>query len=157
MSSALAALLLAMAWSPAAHAQQPSCPCDSSATRTPTVLALTQLLSNKMVCGSSGGDSWQEWHNGSSSGPVVDYKLGPGDPVDPSTTVGSFTINADNTVSYTYGSTSYKYAVCSTARSTYTFCGAAYGGRDLTDLMIGGNGLQSCVSVAAAIRIKTAR
>jgi hypothetical protein len=151
MTQATAALLLTLACSGAALAQ--GCPCNAAGTRTASAAALTSLLSNKMVCGSVGGDSWQEWHNGSSSGVVVDYKMGPSHPNDPSTTVGTYAVNADNTVTYTYGSQTYKYAVCSTARSIYTFCGAVYGGRDLPNTVVGGSGgLQSCVAVAGAVK-----
>ena len=151
ISKATAALLLTLACSGAAQAQ--GCPCNPAGTRTASATALTNLLSNKMVCGSSGSEAWQEWHNGSSSGVVWDYKLGPNHPVDPSTSVGTYVVNPDNTVSYTYGSNSFKYAVCSTARSIYTFCGSAYGGRDLPNLVVSSSsGLQSCVTVSAAVK-----
>jgi hypothetical protein len=109
------------------------------------------LLANKMVCGNVGGEVWQEWHNGASSGPVVDYKMGPGDPKDPSSTVGSYTTNADNTVTYTYGSGGgpYTYDVCYVgASNTYTYCGASHGGRNITGVRIGGTGLTSCSAVS---------
>lgn len=126
-----------------------ACPCASS----PAVLindsaALATKLGNKMACAVVGNEQWQEWHNGSSSGPVVDYKKGPADPVDPSTSVGTFVINADATITYAYGSSTYRYAVCSEGTgSTTHFCGAALGGRDILNARVGGSGLQACSGV----------
>ncbi len=150
---ALAASLM-MAFAGAAMAQTATCTCDGSAARTADAAALTALLTNRMVCANVGGEVWQEWHNGTSSGPVVDYKQGPGDAKDPSATVGSYTVNADNTVTYTYGAQSYNYDVC-LAGSTYTYCGAAHGGRNITGARIGGAGLAPCSSVVSVAPLST--
>jgi hypothetical protein len=138
------ALLIGLALSGVAQAQS-GCPCDASATLI-SGAALPALLGNKMVCGNVGGEQWQEWHNGSSSGPVVDYKRGPGHSVDPSTTVGTYAVSG-NTVTYTYGSQSYTYAVCLGNTGRYVFCGAEFGGRNITGVRVGGSGLQSCTGV----------
>jgi hypothetical protein len=156
---ALVASLL-MAFAGVAQAQT-SCTCDANATRTDNAAVLASLLSNKMVCGNVGGEVWQEWHNGATSGPVVDYKKGPGDAVDPSTTVGTYTVNTDNTVSYNYpGQPAYRYDVCLVASTnSYTFCGASYGGRNITGVRVGGAGLAACSSVSnlAVLSVKDKR
>jgi hypothetical protein len=134
----------------AAQAQTTGCTCDTSATRTADAAALTTLLSNKMVCASVGGEAWQEWHNG---GTLVDYKRGPADKSDPSSTVGTYSVGSNNTVTYIYagGGGSYTYDVCMVSSSnTYTFCGANWGGRNITGARIGGAGLTACASVSNA-------
>jgi hypothetical protein len=156
---ALAASLL-MTLAGAAQAQ--SCSCDSSSTTTRIVgQALADLLSNKMVCASVGNEAWQEWHNGSGSGggPVVDYKLGPGDPRDPSTAVGNYTVNTTaSTVTYNYGAGggTYTYDVCLVSNAnSYTFCGSSYGGRNITGARIGGSGLTPCNAVSNVVQLTT--
>jgi hypothetical protein len=141
---ALAAALV-LAFTGAAQAQT-TCSCDASATRTADQAALVALLTNKMVCGNVGNEVWQEWHNGTSAGQIVDYKLGPSNAVDPSTQVGTYSV-ANNTVTYNYtGGGSYSYEVCQGAAS-YTFCGQ----RTITGVKIGGNGLQSCATVNSVL------
>lgn len=145
------AAILLMAFAGVAQAQSVTCTCDSSAIRTDNAAILAGLLTNKMVCGNVGGEAWQEWHNGGAAGAVVDYKQGPGHPVDPSTAVGSYVVNTNNTVTYTYsgGSGPYTYDVCLASSGTsYTYCGAAYGGRNITGVRIGGAGLAACSGVA---------
>jgi hypothetical protein len=140
------ALLLSMALIGAAQGQ--TCSCSGNGTKLGTA-EIQALLSNKMVCASVGGEQWQEWHNGNAGGPLVDYKKGPGDQVDPSATVGSFSISSD-TVTYTYGSQSYQYEVCQTPSGT-TFCGAPFGGRNITGAIVSGSpGLRSCNGVTPA-------
>jgi hypothetical protein len=75
------------------------------------------------------------------------------DPTDPSVTVGTYSVNADNTVTYSYtGGPSYTYDVCLVASSnTYTFCGASHGGRNIPGARIGGSGgLTPCSAVTNA-------
>jgi hypothetical protein len=147
---AFAASLL-MVFAGLAQAQTTTCTCNSGATRTDNAAALAALLTNRMVCGNVGTEVWQEWHNGGASGAVVDYKLGPGVQPDPSTPVGTYRVNTENTVSYTYSgqSTSYTYDVCLVSSSnSYTFCGANYGGRNITGVRIGGSGLTPCSAVS---------
>ena len=72
--------------------------------------------------------TWQELHSGTSGGPLIDYKRGPGHPVDPSETVGTWTVtgqgNSPGNVVHNYGSGgSYTYTVHSTSVSNmYSFC-----------------------------------
>ena len=156
LNKTIIAALLALAGT--AQAQTAGCTCDTGAARTADATALASLLGNRMVCGNVGGEVWQEWHNGSSSGPIVDYKLGPADPKDPSTTVGSYVVNSNNTVTYSYGGGggTYTYDVCYVSTSnTYTFCGANYAGRNITGVRVGGSRLQSCSGVTSAVMAVT--
>jgi hypothetical protein len=94
---------------------------------------LTTLLTNRTVCATVGNDRWQEWHGPNNS--LVDYKRGPGHPVDPTQVVGSWAITGSGInaiVTYTYGTNSYAYAVCSSTPSgSYDFRPAASGGGQL--------------------------
>jgi hypothetical protein len=87
---------------------------------------LQTLLPNNTACvGTTPNATWSEWHNGTSTGSVVDWKKGPGDPVDPTEVVGTYVITGTNegsAVIYTYGSTSYTYTVTQGAGPVYTFC-----------------------------------
>jgi len=134
----------------ATGAQAQSCPCNGGVgTLLSSGTATQSVLANKMVCAQVGSERWQEWHNGGSSGPVVDYKLGPSNPVDPTSTVGSYAISADGTISYTYGSSTFRYAVCQTG-GTYAFCGASFGGRDILNAAVPASaGLQNCSNVTS--------
>jgi hypothetical protein len=136
------ALLLSVALVGAAQAQ--NCPCNGGTGTKLNTAEITAMLGNRMACATVGNEQWQEWHNGTSSGPVVDYKKGPSDKVDPSAQVGSYNVAGD-TVTYTYGSQPYQYAVCRTGSGT-TFCGSPFGGRDI-NAVVGGSGLQSCSGV----------
>lgn len=89
--------------------------------------AVQALLSNRTVCAASGNESWQEFHH--PAGPLVDWKKGPSDPVDPSETVGSWSVTG-NKVNYNYGSGgTYLYDVCAASSTTVNFCG---GSRNIT-------------------------
>jgi|SRR6516225_9975511 len=91
---------------------------------------LNDLLTGRWACANlSPTENWNEQHLG---GVVVDYKKGPNDPVDPTTPVGTYNIsnngNAAATVTYTYGASSYGYAVYANPGTTipnpgsYSFC-----------------------------------
>ena len=93
--------------------------------------AISALLENNTVCVPTvtiPTMTWQELHQGTSGGALVDYKRGPGHPVDPSETVGTWTVtgqgNSPGTVVHNYGSGgSYTYTVHSTPVSNiYSFC-----------------------------------
>jgi hypothetical protein len=93
--------------------------------------ALTSLLSGNSMCQSS-PEVAQEQHV--AGGVLQDYKKGPSDPVDPTSTIGSWAVSgsgASTIVTYTYGSNSYSYnvfLVSGTAGadgSTYDFCTGA--------------------------------
>jgi hypothetical protein len=70
---------------------------------------LVTTLSGKYVCarrpGTSIADSWNELHQGTTAagGPIMVYKRGPSDPVDPSKVVGRYSIDTSaSTVTYHY-------------------------------------------------------
>jgi len=74
---------------------------------------------------------WNEQHTGvgaATSGNIVDYKKGPHDPVDPSTTVGTYSIakvNGKGVVTYAYGppgSSTFSYNVQNISGNSYSFC-----------------------------------
>ena len=150
MKNAITAALLALAFGGAAQAQT-ACSC-ATGTRTTSAAALSSLVTGNMVCAALGSEVWQEWHNG---GSLTDYKMGPGDTNDPSAVVGSYVVNADNTISYTYGASTYQYEVCTTAGPSYAFCGAQFGGRDILGARIGGKGqLTSCATIPGFTALK---
>ena len=89
---------------------------------------LSRLLTGNSMC-----QTWpevaQEQHV--SGGVLQDYKRGPFDAVDPTTSIGSWVVGGSGsrtTVKYTYGSTSYYYQVFlvngnpGETGSTYDFC-----------------------------------
>jgi hypothetical protein len=104
--------------------------------------ALRTLLTNNTACvGSTPNAQWSEWHN---AGTLVDWKKGPSDPRDPTTTVGTYVIsaNGDNggRVTYTYGINSYSYAVQAATVPIYTFCPLTGGGATLSVTIKPGQG-----------------
>ena len=96
--------------------------------------AIRTLLGNNTVCvpaSSSPNMTWQELHVGTTSGALIDYKRGPGHAVDPSETVGSWTVNGtgvgNSTVTHAYsgGGGTYIYTVHGTGAvdTNHSFCG----------------------------------
>jgi hypothetical protein len=84
----------------------------------------TLLARNTACVGHTPTAQWSEWHNGTTTGSVVDWKLGASDPVDPTATVGTYTITSGptaGTVKYTYGSSSYTYYI-QQGSNPYVFC-----------------------------------
>ena len=126
------------------HAQSASnCSCGAGARVDPDA-AIATLLGGKTVCASlSANESWQEYHAGTTSagGSLTDFKKGPNAPVDPSKVVGSWSTagtGANARVIYNYGSGgTYQYEVCESG-SSVRFCGARYGGRDITGTLLQG-------------------
>lgn len=76
-------------------------------------VAISALLGGNTVCVPTSTIptmTWQELHVGnatSTTGALIDYKRGPGHPVDPSETVGSWTVTGsgvgNSTVTHAYG------------------------------------------------------
>ncbi|EGJ10134.1 MULTISPECIES: hypothetical protein [Rubrivivax] len=100
--------------------------CPAGQTRLNQLQIRAQIAGNTL-CAVSGGDRWQEFHQGgttNTSGALIDYKKGPNDPVDPSTPVGtwSLTDRGSNTLLvHNYGpSATYSWAVCRANGGTYT-------------------------------------
>jgi hypothetical protein len=94
---------------------------------------LPALLENKTVCGTgvgaNAGQKWQELHQGSGGGNLIEYAKGPTDPVDPSHVVGTWvflfnnTLNRPNRVRYDYGDGGvYTWQVYDNQDGTYSFC-----------------------------------
>ena len=94
--------------------------------------AIITLLAGNTVCVPTATIltmTWQELHSGTSGGPLIDYKRGPSHPVDPSETVGTWTVNGTEqgnssvTHAYSGGGGTYTYTVHSTTVSDiYSFC-----------------------------------
>jgi hypothetical protein len=95
---------------------------------------IAALLGGNTACNPVGGPPWenQEAHSGSPTalaGNVIDYKKGPGDPIDPSKQIGSYSISgsSNGTIQYTYdGGGSFTYQIWGatpvTTGTTYDFC-----------------------------------
>ncbi len=87
---------------------------------------LTTLLTNNTICGSRGGERWQEEHI--AGGVLKDYKMGPSDAVDPTKQVGSWSVDEVlSQVTYQYGASTYVYEVWDNggAPNKYSFCVAS--------------------------------
>lgn len=103
---------------------------SATAACTGTSLNQTQLgslLTGNTVCAIRVNDRWQELHvNG---GDLIDFKRGPGHPVDPSESVGRWSIvgnGASATVVYNYGGGgTFTFRVFSVAGNSYSFCDGA--------------------------------
>jgi hypothetical protein len=121
--------------------------------------SLQQLLGGMTVCKMNAANTdweWQEFHDAPEGRPnnLIDYKKGPNDPVDPTSPVGSWSINTVNppgggndrtqTVTYNYGGTSiYTFSVWAQGpggTGPYNFC-SEQGERDvLNATLINGQG-----------------
>lgn len=102
---------------PAVQAQA-GCP-----TNTTRVDQVSQLVGGNTMCATRGSDSWQEFHSGNgNNSPLIDYKLGPNHPVDPTKQVGTWNaqIGSNSALTHTYGGTSYTWLVCDAGGGNYT-------------------------------------
>ncbi|HBK05392.1 MAG TPA: hypothetical protein DDZ81_05950 [Acetobacteraceae bacterium] len=110
--------------------------CTNATTAGMTPGQIKTLVVTKYACvGTFPNAQWNELHNSSTaSGNVLDYKLGPTSPTDPSDTpahpTGQFAISAPNgaqapgLITYTYGANSYTYYVVNNLTPPrYSFCG----------------------------------
>ena len=91
---------------------------------TTRVSNVQQLVGGNTLCAARGTDSWQEFHQGTSSGALIDFKRGLGHPVDPTETVGSWTATngANSSVTHNYlGGTSFSWLVCQDVATPSTF------------------------------------
>ncbi|MBV2262299.1 MAG: hypothetical protein KUL79_01920 [Thauera sp.] len=84
---------------------------------------LGNVFPGKTVCAQRGSERWQEFHGG--GGALIDYKMGPGDAVDPSKQVGTWVIQGTGSAArmvYDYGSGGrYEYRVYED-NGRYSFC-----------------------------------
>jgi hypothetical protein len=94
-----------------------------------TQLDATNTLLGKTVCASAtNGDSWQEWHKATTlaSGQLIEYALGPTDPIDPTHTVGTWT-RSGSSITYNYtGGGSYTFELWEAGGTRY-FCPSGSG------------------------------
>ena len=99
---------------------------------------ISALLGGNTVCVpavTANPMTWQELHQGTSGGALVDYKRGPGHPVDPSETVGTWTVNGggqgNSSVTHVYSGAggSYTYTVHGSGAvgTNHSFCPIAGG------------------------------
>lgn len=109
------------------------CPCVAPGVSLDQA-QITTLLDNSTVCAVVGPDRWQEWHSG---GRV--YELGNNSSGED---VGAWSTSVSGetaTVTYSYGTGGsggiYTYSVCQQGAS-YDFCGAAFGGRNVTNASV---------------------
>jgi hypothetical protein len=114
-------------------AGQANAACGDLSDTQVTDAALTTLLSGNMICGSRGGETWQEEHIAASpgvstTGDLWDYKEGPGDATDPEEKLGTWTITGSGTgsqVEYAYDSGgTYTFKVFLNTGGSYDFCSA---------------------------------
>lgn len=94
---------------------------DCSQNSKVTGATLTNLITGRTICATQGTEKWQEQHR--SGGQLWDYKKGPSDSVDPTAQVGNWSIAA-NTLTHSYGSSSYSYSVHAVNGNSYTLCPA---------------------------------
>ena len=115
-------------------------PCPTGLTGAQLVSTLSGMYAcARRAPANPANDLWNELHQGTTAagGPIMDYKRGPADPVDPSKVVGSYLINLGaNTVTYTYGDPGgpYTYILSTLPPSgpgtpTFEYCNVATGER----------------------------
>lgn len=87
----------------------------------------SSLLNGNTACSPAGcsgtGCSWQEQHR--TNGELWDFKKGSGDPVDPTSKVGTWSVAATGKVTHSYnaGGGSFVYDIKNNGNGTYSFCG----------------------------------
>lgn len=105
-------------------------------------LSTNNVLRNNTVCAEKpSGDKWQEFHK--PNGDLIDYKEGPGDPVDPTTKVGTWEVPKPGRgeVCYHYGTDfNYCYWVHDIGSGAYEFCFAPSNVLDVTATIVPGDG-----------------
>lgn len=109
--------------------------CPAGTTR---VQQVSQLVRGNTMCAARNGDSWQEFHSGSgNNGALIDYKLGPNHPIDPTKQVGTWNAQngANSSLTHTYGNTSYGWVVCDAGGGRYTLVSTGAAGT-ITDVTI---------------------
>lgn len=105
------------------------CPCTEQNRLNQTQIG--SLLTGNTVCAILGNERWQEWHSGANIMELGNNANGEN--------VGTWSVSgqgANATVVYNYGTGgSYTYSVCQQG-ANYDFCGAAFGGRDVTNASV---------------------
>jgi hypothetical protein len=110
---------------------------------------LSGAAAGQTVCVANGA-GWenQEYHaSGPTTGVLIDYKKGPGDPIDPTKTIGTWMISGTGTstaVTYSYaGGSTWQYAVCSAKSKpgpgdTIGFCASSNGNSTISATLLAG-------------------
>lgn len=96
---------------------QPACPNGNNPVPT---AELVTLVAGRTMCAARAPDRWQEFHSGATAagGPLIDWKLGPGHPVDPRETVGTWSVSG-SLLTHTYlGGASFIWLVCRPGNSS---------------------------------------
>lgn len=91
---------------------------------TTRVTNISGLVSGNTMCAARAPDRWQEFHQGpGASGNLIDWKLGAGDPVDPTEQVGTWssTNGANSSLTHTYTGGSFTWLVCTDGAANPTF------------------------------------
>lgn len=105
------------------------CPAGNGGYLNQTQLQTT--FASKTVCAARGSDRWQEFHEGATSGALIDYKLGPDHKVDPSKKVGDWRIEGNGNAArlvHDYGSGGvYSYRVFGNGGNSYSLCNGTSG------------------------------
>lgn len=102
------------------------------------------LVGGKTLCATKDSERWQEFHSGTTGGSLIDYKKGPSDPVDPTSTVGSWSTgnagngHTDDRLIHTYGGTSYSWQVWDNCGGAYSLKGPNVGSTDYIFTIQGG-------------------
>ena len=98
--------------------------CGPPSVRVVTVAAMTTLLEGNTVCvGAQPTMDAQEFHQ--AGGALIDYKRGPGHPIDPTKQVGTWTVTdvRGARVNHHYGgATKFGYSVWNNNNGTHSFC-----------------------------------
>ncbi len=117
--------------------------CIAPSTRVILIADVNTLLTGNTVCSpptaSQPNFLWQELHQ--AGGALVDYKRGPGHAVDPSETVGTWSVTGVSgtraVVTHNYGAGStFGYTVWNNGNGTHSFCGG--NGEFVTRIKTGG-------------------
>jgi hypothetical protein len=122
-----------------------ACPASG---RTPVANLSTFLLGKTACVGSPGNWTNQEEHR--TGGVLADYKKGPGDPIDPTKTIGTWAVSTSgDVVTYNYGASGpYSFNLYSNVDGTYDFCNAGPGSaNDVSNVMLQ-NSFGGCPSPA---------
>ena len=76
-------------------------------------------LNGRTMCGAGGSERWQEFHSGGAEGgPLIEFKRGPGHPVEPTQQVGTWSTSGSRVIHSYTGGPSYSWLVCRTGSAT---------------------------------------
>jgi hypothetical protein len=104
----------------------------------------------KLICAyksaaTNANDRWSEVLSGAGTGgTLIEWARGPGDTVDPSQSVGTWSIDdTADTVTFVYPDGSYSYSLYSNGDTTYSLCGGS-GTPTVTQIVTGPSGANPC-------------